>query len=284
MPNSLKNKILVVTGANSGMGLATTVELARRGAQVAMVCRDPGRGQRALQEARQQSGSPAIALFTGDLASLVSVRAVAQELTARYPVVDGLINNAGVVTLTRKTTEDGFESMLGVNHLGHFLLTNLLLDSLKRAEQGRIVVVSSDAHKVGRIHFPDPNLTHSFNVVKGYAQSKLANVLFTRELARRLAGTSVTVNSVHPGAVTTNLGISRETGFGKWVYALLKPFFLTPAQGAETAVYLATSPEVTALSGQYFYRKAIAATATRAQDDAMAERLWHWSEEAVSLR
>ncbi|WP_234733704.1 SDR family oxidoreductase [Tellurirhabdus bombi] len=279
----MQNKIVLVTGANSGMGMATSVELARKGAEVVMLCRNEERGQEALRTARTQSGSDRIALMQCDLASLASIRAVAEKINARYPVVDVLINNAGVVNLKRQTTADGFEMMLGVNHLGHFLLTNLLLEALQKGSQGRIVNVSSDAHKVGKIHFEDPHLSHSFNVVKGYAQSKLANILFTRELAKRVAGSRVTVNSVHPGAVTTNLGISRETGFGKWVYSLLKPFFLTPAEGAKTAVYLASSPEVGQFSGRYFYKMKIATPSKKAQDDGLARRLWEWSEKEVGL-
>ncbi len=279
----LHDKVAVVTGANSGMGFATTVELARRGARVIMACRSRERGQKALEEAVRQSGSNAIELFLCDLGDLASVRFFVDTLTAAHPVVDLLINNAGVVTLSRETTKDGFESMLGINHLGHFLLTRLLLDSMKKAPAARIVNVSSGAHKIGRIDFDNPFLTRGFNVVRGYAQSKLANILFTKELARRLAGTGVTVNALHPGAVGTNIGIDRRTGFGKRVLALLRPFFLTPAQGAETALYLATCDEIAGVSGEYFYRKLESPVSKRASDRKLAARLWEWSEQQVGL-
>lgn len=279
----LHDKVAVVTGANSGMGFATTVELARRGARVIMACRSRERGQKALEEAVRQSGSNAIELFLCDLGDLASVRFFVDTLTAAHPVIDLLINNAGVVTLSRETTKDGFEAMLGINHLGHFLLTRLLLDSMKKAPAARIVNVSSGAHKIGRIDFDNPFLTRGFNVVRGYAQSKLANILFTKELARRLAGTGITVNALHPGAVGTNIGIDRRTGFGKRVLALLRPFFLTPAQGAETALYLATCDEIAGVSGEYFYRKLESPVSKRASDRKLAARLWEWSEQQVGL-
>jgi NAD(P)-dependent dehydrogenase (short-subunit alcohol dehydrogenase family) len=279
----MQGRTVVVTGANSGVGLATSVELARQGASVVMVCRSAERGEAALAEARRQSGSGRLELLQCDLGSLASIRAFAQALLARHRTLDVLVNNAGVVSLKRQTTRDGFESMLGVNHLGHFLLTRLLLDAVCAAEAGRVVTVSSGAHKVGAIHWEDPHLTRGYSVWKGYAQSKLANILFTRELARRLQGTRATANCLHPGAVATQLGRDRETGFGKTVLRLLRPFFLTPAQGAETSVYLATSPEVAAVSGEYFYRRRVAPVSTRAKDPESAARLWAWSEREVGL-
>ena len=274
---------LVVTGANSGLGLATTVELARRGAHVVMACRDLARGQRALEQAREQSGSSRLELMACDLASLESVRAFARALGERHPVLDGLINNAGLITLRRQTTRDGFEAQLGVNHLVHFLLTHLLLEPLRRAPQGRVITVSSNAHRVGSIHWEDPHLQRGYSMWKAYGQSKLANILFTRELARRLAGTRVTANCLHPGAVSTRLGQDRETGFGRTLHRLLRPFFLTPARGAETSVYLATSPDVAGVSGEYFFREKSSPVSARARDPRSAERLWAWSEKEVGL-
>ncbi|UKS25780.1 SDR family oxidoreductase [Paenibacillus sp. HWE-109] len=279
----MHNQTVLITGANSGMGLATTVALARQGARVIMLCRSQHRGELALAEAKKQSGSERIELMLGDLGSLASIRAFAEAFLAKHPVLDVLINNAGVVTVKRQTTSDGFEAMTGVNHLGHFLLTNLLLEAIVRAPQGRIVNVSSGAHKIGRFDFDNPYLMRGFTVWRGYAQSKIANIWFTRELAQRLAGTTATVNALHPGAVGTNLGVNRDTGFGKAVYRLLRPFFLTPAQGAETAVYLATSPDVRTVSGEYWYKKKIEPISKRAQDADMAHRFWTWSEQEVGL-
>lgn len=279
----MHNQTVIVTGANSGMGLATTVALARQGAHVIMLCRSRSRGEQALAEARLQSGSDRIELMLCDLGSLASIRAFADAFLAKYKVLDVLVNNAGVVTLKRQTTSDGFEAMTGVNHLGHFLLTNLLLEAILRAPQGRIVNVSSGAHRIGRFDWNNPYLTRRFRVWNGYAQSKIANIWFTRELARRLAGTAATVNALHPGAVATNIGVDRDTGFGRVVHGLLRPFFLTPAQGAETAIYLASSPDVRGISGEYFYRKQIAPISDRAKDDEFARRFWTWSEQEVGL-
>lgn len=279
----MQGKLVIVTGANSGMGLATTIELAKRGAKVVMACRSESRGRAALAEAARQSGSGELELMLCDLGSLASIRSFASELLEKHPVVDVLVNNAGVVTVKRETTSDGFESMIGVNHLGHFLLTLLLLDGLRRAEQGRIVIVSSGAHKIGRIRFPDPHLRKGFNVARGYAQSKLANILFANELAQRLRDTPVTVNSLHPGAVSTDIGIDRRNGFGRSVHALLRPFFLTPAEGAATAVYLASSPEVESITGAYFYRSKQAPVSVRASDRELGKRLWEWSERETGL-
>ena len=279
----MNDRCVVVTGANSGVGLATVVELARRGAHVVMACRSPERGEAALALARERSGSDRLEFMECDLGSLESVRAFAARVRERHPVIDVLINNAGLVSLQRSTTRDGFEAQLGVNHLGHFLLTHLLLDSLRRAPQGRVVTVSSGAYRAGSIHWEDPHLRRGYNVVKGYAQSKLANILFTLELARRLQGTSVTANCLHPGAVSTRLGENRETGFGRTVHRLLRPFFLTPERGAATSVYLATSSEVAGVSGAYFYRERPEPLPPRVRDPQLAERLWTWSEQEVGL-
>ncbi|KAA1187452.1 Fatty acyl-CoA reductase [compost metagenome] len=279
----MRGKIALVTGANSGMGLATTVELARKGAKVIMVCRNRQRGEEALAAAKQKSHSEDIELMLCDLASLESIRSFAEEFTRKYPILDILINNAGVVTIKRQLTKDGFEMDLGVNHLGHFLLTNLLLEPLKAAEQGRIVVVASGAYKIGALHYEDPTLARRFNPAKAYARSKLANILFTKELAARLQGTRVTVNCVHPGAVGTNIGVNRETGFGKSILKLLSYFFLTPEQGADTAIYLATESDLQEVTGQYYYRRKNQELTPRAQNKQEAQRLWQWSQEQVGL-
>ncbi|MNC23609.1 Cyclopentanol dehydrogenase [compost metagenome] len=279
----MQGKTVLVTGGNSGMGLATTIEMARRGAKVIMACRSQRRGEEALTEARRQSGSDDITLMLCDLASFQSIRSFAEGFLTEYPVLDVLINNAGVVTVKRELTADGFEMDLGVNHLGHFLLTNLLLDPLKAAKQGRIVVVASGAYKIGKLHLDDHTLSRGFNPAKAYARSKLANILFTRELAARLQGTSVTVNAVHPGAVGTSIGVNRDTGFGRSVLKLLSHFFLTPEQGADTAIYLAAAPELSRVTGQYYYRRQIQQLSPRAENAEEAARLWQWSLEQTGL-
>lgn len=274
----LNGKTAIVTGANSGMGMATAAALSDMGATVIMLCRNEQRGRAALEELSRIS-TRKLQLMLCDLADLSSVNAFTEEFREKYAALDILVNNAGFISLDRQTTKDGFERQFGVNHIGHFLLTMKLIDLV--GEGGRIVNVSSGAHKTGRIHFDDVNLTSGFNVIKAYSQSKLANVLFTRELSRRLKEKGITVNCCHPGAVATNIGISRDTGFGKTVTGMLKPFFQTPEEGARTAIYLASSDEVKCVTGEYFYKCKIAASSKRSKDVELAEKLFDFSEELV---
>lgn len=274
-------KIAIITGANSGMGLATTIELAKQGFHVVMMCRNEEKGLRALKDAISQSQSSSIELIQGDLGSFESIRNFASVFQSKFDHLDVLVNNAGVVTVKREFTSEGHEAQLGINHLGHYYLTQLLLNSLHRAAQGRIIVVSSGAHKWGKIDIQDMAMSRGYNVARGYGRSKLANLLFMHELAIRLKGSTVTINAVHPGAVSTNLGIDRKTEFGRFVVNLLKPFFLTPTQGAQTAIYLATSNEVASLSGKYFYQMKEAPMSKLAQNSHFAKGLWLWSEQQL---
>lgn len=274
--NRLYNKIAVVTGANSGMGKATARALLDEGATVIMLCRSEERGQRAYKELIKDGNSRTYMILC-DLGDYVSVRNFARQVKERFGRLDILVNNAGFISLDRQETKEGIERQFGINHLGHFLLTMELLDLM--GEGSRIVNVASGAHKTGKIHFDDINLHHGFNVVKAYSQSKLANVLFTRELARRVKDRGITVNCCHPGAVATNIGIDRETGFGKTVTSILKPFFLTPEQGAKTAIFLATDESVKDISGEYFYKCRIAASSKRSKDPELARRLFEFSNE-----
>ena len=218
-------------------------------------------------------------LMICDLGDFDSIRSFARRVKEKYPCIDVLVNNAGFISLDRQETKEGMEKQFGINYLGHFLLTTLLLDWMEPG--ARIVNVASGAHKVGKIHFDDINLTHGFNVVRAYSQSKLANVLFTRELAERLRKRKITVNCCHPGAVATNMGVDRETGFGKTITSLLRPFFQTPEEGAETAVYLATDEAVRKISGGYFYRCQIAKSSKRSKSRKTAGRLYELSERLV---
>ena len=277
----LNGKTAIVTGANSGMGMATAAALADIGATVIMLCRNEKRGKEALAKLQVKTDRK-LDLMLCDLGDLSSVRAFADAFRENYETLDILVNNAGFISLDRQTTKDGFERQFGVNHLGHFLLTMKLIDLIPSG--GRVVNVSSGAHKVGNIHFEDINLTRGFNVIRAYAQSKLANVLFTRELAERMRDRGVTVNCCHPGAVATNIGISRETGFGKTVTGLLNPFFQTPEQGAQTAIYLASDEEVGAVTGEYFYRCKIAKSSERSKDRALAKRLFAYSEQLIGCK
>ncbi|WP_026293646.1 SDR family oxidoreductase [Saccharibacillus kuerlensis] len=278
-------KTALVTGANSGMGLATSAELVKRGYRVLMACRSRERGEEALRKVEETGGPGSAELVLCDLADLSSIRHFAEDVHGRISALDVLINNAGVVSLKRQETRDGFELALGVNHLGHFLATNLLLDLIANSEKGRIVVVASGAYKAGRIHFDDPHMRKSYNVVKSYGQSKLANILFARELALRVYDSGIAVNALHPGAVLTQLGVNRGTGFGQGVYRALGrlPSFQTPEEGASTAVYLADSPEVEGVSREYFYRSRPKRLDRKAEDDDTAAKLWEWSEKEVGL-
>lgn len=275
---TLKDKIAIVTGANSGMGKATAAALADMGATVVMVCRSEKRGLEALKQLQEKSERK-LELMLCDLGDFSSIRAFTDVFRTKYKKIDILVNNAGFISLDRQLTKDGLEMQFGVNHVGHFLLTTRLIDLF--TEGGRIVNVSSGAHKTGNIYFDDINLTKHFNVIKAYSQSKLANVLFTRELARRLENKGILVNCCHPGAVATNIGISRDTGFGKTVTGMLKPFFQTPEQGASTAIYLATSKEVEGITGEYFYKCKIAKSSERSKDMELAKRLFEFSEQLV---
>lgn len=276
---NVADKTALITGANSGMGKAATAILADMGYRVVMLCRDESRGRAAYDDIVKE-GTRKVDLMFCDLGSMASIHAFVKDFRERYEKLEVLINNAGVITLDRRETSDGLELQFGVNHIGHYLLTTSLLDLLEKAGSGRIVVYSSGAHKMERIHFDDHNLTRGYNVVRSYGQSKLANLYFTTELSRRLRenGSRVTVNACHPGAVATQIGVDRTTGFGKGIVRMLRPFFQTPEQGCRTAVYLATSPEVADISGQYFYMCRVSRTSKRGRDLDAARRLFELSE------
>lgn len=277
-------KVVLITGANSGMGKASAVEMAKRGYKVVMLCRDLKRGEEALRDVIEKSGSRLVYLEICDLGSLTEIRKFCRSFKEKYSSLNILINNAGVILPKRHLTKDGYELQFGVNHLGHFLVTNLLLDLILKSPPARIINVSSGAHKIGKIYFEDINLEKSYSTIKAYSRSKLANILFTYELARRLKGTGVTVNCLHPGAVATKMGISRDTGFGTLLTTMLKPFFQTPEKGAETAIYLATASEVEKVTGKYFYRKKAIASSKRTYDVELAKKLWCLSEELTALK
>lgn len=280
-----KDRIAIVTGASGGMGRATAALLAaEHGMKVLLLVRDAKRGQAAVDEVNRRSGRNDAEMVLGDLASFSSIRAAAAEIAERVEHIDVLVNNAGVVTIKREETEDGFERQLGVNHLGHFLLTGLLLPLLLRSTAGRIVVVSSGAHKIGRMDYEDPGMSRGFKTWNAYGRSKLANIWFTHELASRLAATKVTVNALHPGAVSTDIGVNRQTGFGKMVHKLLRPFFLSPEEGSATAVFLAAAPELAGQSGGYYYRQKRIRPSARAEDSNEASRFWAWSEQATGFQ
>lgn len=281
MTTDLTGKIILITGANSGIGLVAAQQLAAQGAHLVLACRRPEAAADAVRQIRQQTPAAQIDLLTLDLSSLESVRQAAKEALSRWPAIDVLLNNAGIAPLRRSESRDGIEMTLATNHLGPFLLTLLLLPAIK-ATQGRIVNVASHAHKQAQMNFDDLEYRNSFPLFKVYAQSKLANILFTRALAKRLQGTGVTVNALHPGAVKTNIWPG-DHWYEKLATAVIKLFLISPEEGAKTSIYLASSPEVQGISGEYFYQCKAERPSRLAQDEASAERLWTWSERVAGV-
>jgi NAD(P)-dependent dehydrogenase (short-subunit alcohol dehydrogenase family) len=279
----MKGKTVLITGATSGIGRSTARELARQGATLFLVCRDPKRGEQTIAEIGDATGNRDLHLLVGDLASQADVRRLAGEFLATGRPLHVLLNNAGVVNLKHELTCDGIETVFAVNHLAYFLLTLLLLDRLKESAPSRIVNVASDAHKFGKMDFDDLGGERGYRWMRSYGQSKLANILFTRELARRLAGSGVTVNCLHPGAVATGLGKNN----GAWAQRLINflgVFFRNPDRGAETSVHLAASPAVEGVSGKYFYNCKEHRPSAAAANDDDARRLWQVSAEMTGMR
>ncbi|HXP18462.1 MAG TPA: SDR family oxidoreductase [Streptosporangiaceae bacterium] len=274
-------RVCVVTGASSGIGQAASVALAGLGATVVLVCRDRGRGQNAMAEvgAAARGGEPSLEL--ADLSSAEQVRDLAGRL-AGLPRIDVLVNNAGLVIYHRQLTADGLEHTFALNHLAPFLLTNLLRPKLEASGPARVVTVASTAHRGARLDLDDLQLEHRYSAMLAYSNSKLANILFTRELARRLDGTGVTANCLHPGTVRTRFG---QTG-SAWLrlgIAIAAPFFRSPEQGARTLVYLASSPEVSGQSGGYYVSGKLREPSPTARNDDTARRLWDLSAELTGL-
>jgi len=275
-------KVCLITGATSGIGKATVMGLANMGASVVMVGRDRGRGEAALAEIKEKNANASVDLMLADLSSQEDIRRLADEFKEAYPQLDVLINNAGVIRSKRITTADGLETTFAVNHLAPYLLTNLLLDVLKASAPSRIVNVASGEQRNGTIDFDDLQAEKGYKTAKAYSQSKLATVLFTYELARRLEGTGVSANCLHPGVVGTNLG-SGVTGALGFTVRALTPLMKSPEKGAETSVYLASSPEVEGSSGGYFVKKAEARSSEASHDQRIARRLWEVSADLTNL-
>ncbi len=278
----VRDKRVLITGATRGIGLAGAQALARRGAQIAIVARDVARAAAAVRIIEGEGGSK-VDVLHADLSSLTSVRALANEALERYPTIDVLINNAGAIFERRELTADGIERTWALNHLAPFLLTTMLLDRLKASAPARIITTSSDAHKGKLIPFDDLNAEHSY---KGrgftrYGETKLANIMFTRELARRLIDTGVTAYCFHPGLVAT--GFNRNNGaLMSAAMIIAAPFSRSPRKAAQTMVWLADSPDVSKQSGGYYEDKKLAVSSRQAQDAALARRLWDISEEQVN--
>lgn len=277
----LLGKVCIVTGATSGIGKATAKELAM-GTKVVLACRNPERAEAVRGEIVKETGNNGVGVMLVDLASLKSVRSFARDYQQKFSKLDVLVNNAGLYSSKRIVTVDGFELTFAVNHLAHFLLTNLLLPLLNASAPSRIVNVTSEAQGRGHINFEDLNGQQKYSGWKAYSQSKLANVLFTYELARRLKGTGVTANCVHPGTVRTNFGRESE-GIMAVMVRIATPFMLSPQAGAKTVIWLASAPEVDHLTGKYFIKQAEAKSSRDSYDLEIAQRLWNVSAELTGL-
>ncbi len=281
----MRGKTVVITGGNAGIGKETAVGLASRGARVIFTSRNAERGAAALAEIRERSGSAEVEVVELDLASLANVRACTDELGRRCPKIDVLINNAGLILGERAESEDGIEMTLAVNHFGPMALTLRLIDRLAASEAGRIINVSSDAHRMVRaFDFDDLHSSRRYRSMKAYSQSKLANILFTRELAPRVDGRGITVNALHPGFVRSSFARDGDLGgfFGA-VFALSARIgAISPEAGARTSIYLASSADVASTTGEYFARCRSRRPNAAARDGAAARKLWELSEELIS--
>lgn len=279
----MNGKTVLITGATNGIGKATATELAGLGATVVITGRDRARGQAVLEEIRSKTGNSKLDLLVADLSSQAEVRRLAAEFKAKYPRLNVLVNNAGGFFDARQTTVDGLEYTFAFNHLAYFLLTNLLLDTLKASAPSRIVNVSSAAQSSGKLNFDDLQAEKRYSGMAAYNNSKLANVLFTYELARRLQGSGVTVNALHPGVVNTGFGDNSQNALIRGLLWLFKRFTLSPERGAQTSVYLASSPEVEGITGQYFDNKQAKPSNPLSYDEAAQKRLWDISTALTGL-
>lgn len=280
---TMKGKICLVTGANAGIGKATTLGLAKMGAAVVMVSRNQERGEAARAEIMAESENDAVDLMIADLSSQQSIRQLAEDFKTRYERLDVLVNNAGGIFGSRSLTVDGLEYTFALNHLSYFLLTNLLLERIKESSPARIVNVSSQAQADATINFDDLQSEQNYNARRVYGQSKLANILFTYELARRLDGVDVTTNALHPGVVRTNFGRESTSRAFALMMRLISPFLASPEKGASTSIYLATAPGVEVMTGKYFIDKQEQKSNAESYDTAVAQRLWQVSEELTGL-
>ena len=277
MQNKNDPKTIIITGATSGIGKETAIALAKLGETVIFTARTKAAGEVARREIREQSGNERVEYFECNLASLVSIKKFSDDFKDRYERLDVLINNAGVMEHERKVSRDGFEMDFAVNYLAPFLLTNLLLSLLKASVPSRIINVSSSLHSEGKINFEDMQSEHSFDLYKTYAQSKLALILFTKKLAHELSDTGVTVNALNPGVVATKMTLKNIEHMNPIIRLFYQKTALSVKRGAETSIYLAVSPEVEKITGEYFDGKKIVSPAPQSSDMAVTDKLWRES-------
>jgi NAD(P)-dependent dehydrogenase (short-subunit alcohol dehydrogenase family) len=279
----MKGKTVVITGGTSGIGEIAAERLAQMGARIVLIARDKCRGKVTLARLHEKAPDLAHTVHYADLARIPEMKRVAAEIASREPRIDVLINNAGAMFASRRLTEDGLELTFALNHMAYFVITEGLRERLLASSPARIVSTASAAHQGASLEFDDLQLTESFGAMKAYGRSKLCNILFTRELARRLHGTGVTANCLHPGFVATRFGDESGGLISRFV-GLAKLLAISPANGAETIVYLASSPEIAAITGQYFYKCRPIAPWREAQNDKTANLLWERSAELAGLK
>jgi retinol dehydrogenase-14 len=282
--NDIKERTILITGGTNGIGKAASIELARKGATIVLVGRNHSKTHQVVRQIIEQTDNPAVHGLVADLSSMAEVRRLVQEFLQSYPRIDILVNNVGGIFATHTLTVDGYEYTFALNHLSYFLLTNLLLDALKSNAPSRIINVSSRSHEGASLNFNDlQNEQHyNFGGYKAYGQSKLANLLFTYELARRLTGTNVTVNALHPGTVATGFG-ENNNSIMKVSMRIYHQFSLSPEQGADTVVYLASSPEVEGVTGKYFVERKAVRSSPESYDVETQNRLWSISCQLTGL-
>ena len=278
---NVRDKLCIVSGATNGIGKQTALGLASQGARVVVVARNKVKGDATVRQLSEATFDKRVELLLCDFASQRSIRAAAEEVLARFPAIHVLVNNAGVVNLKRQVTEDGLEATFAVNHLGYFLFTTLLMDRIVASAPARIVSVASDAHKFGAVDFDDLQSKKRYGGMRVYGRSKGCNLLFNLELARRLEGTGVTANAVHPGAVRTGLG-GNSGSLMSILQKVATVFMKSPVAGADTSVYLAASPEVEGVSGGYFFKRKPRTSTAQTRDPELAKRLWTLSEALVA--
>lgn len=283
MNNIMQGKLIVITGGTSGIGYYTAQEVARMGATVIITGRDETKCQTSVEKIKRETGNPAISYLLAELSSQAQIRSIAGKFLDQHDRLDVLVNNAGGANLFRQVSEDGLERTFAVNHLAYFLLTNLLLGALKNSPQARVVSVSSGSHYGEHIDFNDLQLKRFYNPVKAYGRSKLANILFAYELTRRMEGTQVTSNALTPGMVATDIWKKVNPWLTPLIYPVVERMAQTPLQGAQTSIFLATSPEVEGVTGLYYADKRPVKTSPESYDVETARRLWEVSSELVGL-
>jgi NAD(P)-dependent dehydrogenase (short-subunit alcohol dehydrogenase family) len=279
----MSDKVVMITGANSGIGKETAIQLAKKGATIIMVCRDRERGGAFLKEIKGLGNSDNVKLYIADLADQNSIRAMVAEFRRDHDKLHVLINNAGLILYKRETTPEGYGATFAINHLGHFLLTYLLLNILETSAPRRIINVSSGTHKWAKLNLDNIHLEENYGRFRAYGNSKLYNIMFTYELARRLKGSGISVNALHPGAVRTNFARNNKGILSKLILYLLRAFMISVEKGARTSIYLASSPEVENVTGKYFIKNQMRKSSEISYDRAAQLRLWKISEELTDI-